>query len=332
MSNAATIVPGNAPVEVQPMADSLTIGSNPATQVIASTVTDLSKIDAPDPGVAASGNGLIAGKFRTDADLATATQALLGRVDRVAAYKALETLLGQQPPPVQPGAASDHAAGQQQQRQMSPITGTGLSATATITPLNEGDGDIGAILQRAGLDNKTLAEQWSEHGEFTPDQYAALAKQGIFRSVADAFMSQQTELAAYREADTQARQADAKGRALQLAGGEDQFKNLIRFKNTLPEARRADLDRRLDDFNLFEGAIREIMAEHSASLGAAGSQPQIFGGQPAIGVGGATGFSSGDELYSSQKASNRSHGHWRNDPLFMARLQATPRHIINGAR
>lgn len=185
------------------------------------------------------------------------------------------------------GVFASHKAMETGYKAMASAMGRGLRATgkseaASGNSLQIGgsnelsdDADLAAVLKRAGLDPAAVDAVHARDGRLTDDMYTALKKAGLPRKLVD------SHLDTTRTAQTLV-QEKIRGRAHELAGGEQQLNTLLAFaKSSLPPDRIADLNRRLASAALFEGAIREIAAEHQHAVGA-GKATALVGGQAPV--------------------------------------------------
>jgi hypothetical protein len=133
--------------------------------------------------------------------------------------------------------------------------------------------DVESILKAANLKPEELSEAWSKNGSLTEQQYAALGKLGYTRGVVDHTMKAEAAAAAAAEITGKQISADAE----RIAGGADQLKSLLTWGQSLPQARVEDLNRRLANPNLYAGALVELQAEYTKSVGSGNSRPLVSG-------------------------------------------------------
>lgn len=172
------------------------------------------------------------------------------------------------------------------------------------------------IFAAANLDQKALGEKWVKNGKLDDADYAALkaVMPGATKAVIDQHYKAERAIAESLAKEFNSRRQQAQQRAQDIAGGETQFKTLMAFKDSLPEERKKNLAERLDSFDLFEGAMLEIKAEHERQTGASIQRPLVMGGMPAP-MTGANTF----EEWTALKAAAR-----KGDAVARARLDATP--------
>ena len=198
---------------------------------------------------------------------------------------------------------------------------------AIVKPEETGEETIEQVLAATGLDGEQLAQQFQEHGKLTADQYAALKKRGYSAALVDMTMrGLQAEAQAVMDRSTA-----AVTQAQQIAGGETQ-------EQPLREWAAYNMDPAwLADWNQQEatnpGRYPDMMAlikqKHTEAVGASKAKPLVTGAVPA---GGASGYTSSQELQTAVKAAKTNHGDaWSQDTELQARLKATPAHIRRGA-
>jgi hypothetical protein len=231
---------------------------------------------------------LILGKFKDQAALETA-------------YKELETKLGQQPDPAPAPKPDD-------------------SKLTIIKPEPAADSDsVNAALVKAGLDPQAVASQWMEHGELTPDQYAALQRHGKSRTDVDLVAEAMAIKARNYDADTNA----AIKQAQDLMGGSSDEDNETRLANlrqwagtNMDKQRLAMLNEQVQaNPSFYPDMVRLILTEHQAAVGAGNTQPLISGSAPASGAGA---ISNHDDMKKALAAAKRG------DKAAQARIAATP--------
>lgn len=136
----------------------------------------------------------------------------------------------------------------------------------------DSDEDVPTLVSKAGLKMDDLEKQFIEKGDLTDEQYAAIrkARPSLSKSdikfiangmVAQAKLGQQIKSQTYQE-------------AVKTAGGETQLKTLLHedtLKQFYSPEEIADLSRRVTNPALAIGAIKDIMARHSAHVGSGGN-------------------------------------------------------------
>lgn len=137
------------------------------------------------------------------------------------------------------------------------------------------EASIDQILASANLTQQELSGQWQGNGTLTDDQYASLGRVGYPRSMVDMYLQGQQAQTQLAEVASQ----QAQSRASEMAGGEDQLNTLLSWAGqNLPEHRITDINERLQDPKRFEGAVREVIAEHRESVGAGTASPLVTNG------------------------------------------------------
>ena len=141
---------------------------------------------------------------------------------------------------------------------------------------------VETVLQNAGLNPDELATQYTTSGTLTDAQYAALRAQGYGRPMVDAYLKAQSAAA---QAQTQA-QTQITAQAQEMAGGEAQLQTLLQWAaGGLSAAEVESMEARLNSPQLWQGAMTELLARHSAAVGAGKAQPLITGDTSAGGTG-----------------------------------------------
>lgn len=144
---------------------------------------------------------------------------------------------------------------------------------------NVDDSDIPEIVTKAGLKQEDLEKQYAEHGELTPEQYAAFRKvnPGLGRKVVDAIARGMVAEGAIKTQTLQTIKAEA----VKMVGGEQQWDVLrATAKTFVPADEIEDLETRLRSPKHYKGAIRDLLAHHSAAVEAGKTQPLIGGSAP----------------------------------------------------
>lgn len=188
-------------------------------------------------------------------------------------------------------------------------------------PLSDDD-DLQGILKKAGIKAEDFTAKWSEGKKISDDHFAAIKKVApsmtrklAEETVASIYKAQQIE------AEQLARiQMDVKNRAISIAGGEEQLNTLLNhFAPTLPPAIIQDLQRRLDDPQLAEGAVQELATRYQNKHGT-NAVPIVLGSGIPSGPGPITNAS---ELASVMEARRRG------DKVAIARFNATPKSVLD---
>lgn len=174
------------------------------------------------------------------------------------------------------------------------------------------DFDVPEIITKAGLKPEDLEQAWTEKGDLTPEQYAAIrkAQPGLTNATIKAIARGMAAEAALHASQ----QAQIKAEATSIAGGQQQLEALLAFAKTeFSGAERADLNRRLADPALFKGALQQITAAHREKVGAGKAQPLINGG-PGV----AHSVASADDILKLRRRANSG------DQSALAALNALP--------
>lgn len=235
------------------------------------------------PPVTLPSEALIAGKFKTQADLATGYTNLADKLglkgivrdtfekpeDHVAAYKALEAKLGAAAPVKAPEPTR---------------VDTGIATPPVEPPKNVAD-----VVTRAGLKTDEITAAFKKDGKLSDEQYATLVK------VAPGFLSREMidQFIGGHLVNVQQIQARAQAHAVQIAGGPQQLQTLLSYADALPESVKNDLQSRLNDPGRYEGALLEIQERFRQAARTGGSQNLIHG----TGTSGATVYASNAEMH-----------------------------------
>lgn len=193
--------------------------------------------------------------------------------------------------------------------------------SAAGNPLADDD-DLTGLLSKAGIKPDEFSARWLKEKKIAPEDLASIkkvapwmtAKLGdqIVTSIYEAEQIKAHELARIQQA--------AKSRALEIAGGPEQLDTLRnKYLPSLPGPIKEDLNRRLADVNLYEGAMEELKRMYEKTWGGAASVPMVMG----HGLGsGPPQITTSDELLAAMKA--RRSG----DAAAAARIAATPPETI----
>ena len=135
-------------------------------------------------------------------------------------------------------------------------------------------------LASKGIDDalqKSISETWAKDGKLTDDQYKMLQEKGGYsEAVVNAHMSALASLAQTTVTAQQGKIDAAIDSAAQSVGGDEQLQNLLKWAGTKYQgAELDDLNRRLKDPGLLQGAVSQIAASHRAAVGAGDAQPLI---------------------------------------------------------
>ncbi len=181
---------------------------------------------------------------------------------------------------------------------------------------------IEEIVQAAGLRDEDIITQWQQNRQLLPEQYEAFKRQGYGKEVVDTFIAGQEAQAAGR----QAAQDNMKNDAMNLCGGESKYDMLMAWAETAyDEGQKQLINERLADPRQYQGAIKEMLfdwdakvgADRSASLAQPGSAPAPD----------ASGFTSTHEVLQAM-AELKAKGYA--DDVLAAKLSNTPDHLIQG--
>ena len=273
----------------------------------------------PTPNPTPAPSSKFAGKYETPDALADGYKNL---------YKKVHGEDFNKPLTGQGGRYSDTAALEDAYRDLERVSGKMTAAPPKTEPAAPKPGDplsipkdppadlpkgTAGILARAGLSGKEqeLADQWTKHGKFTPEQYEGLKKAGFDEQAAN-------EWAEGVQARAQVR-ANAYGSAVAeaetIAGGKEKLQALIaQAKDFVPKEDIADFDRRLADPKFVKGAVRDLMAMHQDAIGAGRAQP-LVGGTPST---------AGLVITTAEEFRKVSRAAANGDPDAIKRLDATP--------
>ncbi len=139
--------------------------------------------------------------------------------------------------------------------------------------------DIKEVLALANLDPASLEKQWTEKGELTAEQYAALKAKnpGLTKLVVDHIArGLVAERATERIAVNQ-----AVNEAAAIVGGKAQFDQLLKDAATfVPADEKDDINARLNSVKHIKGAVRDLLEFRAKHIGAAGAKPLASGSTP----------------------------------------------------
>lgn len=191
---------------------------------------------------------------------------------------------------------------------------------APTAPQYGDDADYGTILKTAGVDLQTVSEKFAKDGKLSDADYAAIKKAipGATRKVIDDHFSVAHEAFKLKNEAHVKFQTEVKTRFDSIMGGDDQAKNVMAFVQTLPEKVVADLDRRLKDPDLWEGAALEMRTMYDRKTGADKIAPLVTGGM----VTAPRQISSAEDLINIQR--RRRQGDQEAEAIF----RATPEHVL----
>lgn len=191
---------------------------------------------------------LLAGKFKTPADLE-------------AGYKALEQKLGapKVPPSTEPASTLK-------------IEG---AAPAATTPAE--------IVTRAGLDPAAIGAEFKANGKLSDEQYAALNGQGYTKPIVDAFLRGELAQAGQAEAAQQALRTEA----LAIVGGEESFSHLAEWAKVNCKQGEIDAFNKLVDGKestpeTVRMGMQWLADRHAAATGTRAGSPNTLGAPPQL--------------------------------------------------
>jgi hypothetical protein len=206
----------------------------PAAPPANTTVAAQSPAAQETPAAQPQGGELIGGKFKSTEDL-------------LAAYKALESKLGQSTAPKVEAPATTET----------PTTETPATPDAAQQ-----------AVQNAGLNIQNLFTEYAEKGDLAPESYEALAKVGITKEVVQAHIAGQQALA-----DAQAQQLYS------LAGGQDSFTKMTEWAGTnLTDAEIAAYNDAVTKGSLDQAKLA-VSGLHARFAAAEGVRPNLVTGQ-----------------------------------------------------
>ena len=218
---------------------------------------------APAPATPASPPSKLLGKFENVDALATA-------------YTELEKKLGERggkPAETTPEPAKPAPRG--------PLD-FGTAAPA----VEDEDIDVPTLITKSGLKLDDVVKQWSDKGDLTPEQFAAIRKaspgtsNAVIRHIADGLQAK-AKLITYE-------QQAIRGKLAGMVGGDDKFQMMMDTASTyIPTEQMAGLQALLNNPATAEAAWAVIMQHHAKKGGYEGSRPLVTGQQ-----GGSSGISS----------------------------------------
>ena len=171
------------------------------------------------------------------------------------------------------------------------------------------------VIKAGAVDTTTITETWFRDGKLTDEQYTKIQeswKAARGGSITKADINR--ELKSQQQA-VELQIQGAVSQAHSVAGGEDRFAELLQFASTLSPADKADLNKQLANPSTLVAATQRIMGLRASRGGLINAD--FTASTP------NTAFTNSHEMRLAQKASRVSHGHWNQDPAFMARYNAT---------
>lgn len=198
-----------------------------------------------------------------------------GKYDSVEAmeqgYKELESKLGQPAPaaPATPPAPADPPA--------APAVDPTALSLAPLPAVAEAQ-NIEDIMQRAGVTSEDVAAEWQQNGRLSEDQYNKFQNLGFPKIAVDEVIRGQVAQAEVARIGME----QSVSAAQQLAGGEDQLKNLLAYGATaLTPDQQVSINTRLQDPRQVESVVRELRDMHRDSVGASETRQHGGGEAPA---------------------------------------------------
>lgn len=159
------------------------------------------------------------------------------------------------------------------QQQQQPAQGQQNALSIAAQESGE-EADLPTFIQSVGLKQADIAAQWEEHGELTPDQYAAFRKKGVPKSAVNHMLTLEAQNRSFvaEKVMNEARAA---------AGGEQQLNNLLawaRQPNALSEDDRNTYETLRSNPKTTRAAVEWLNAKYANAAGAGGSRAHIEGG------------------------------------------------------
>jgi hypothetical protein len=193
-------------------------------------------------------------------------------------------------------------------------------AETPAAPQYGDDADYGTILKTAGVDLQAVSEKFAKDGKLSDADYAAIKKAipGATKKVIDDQFSTAHEAFKLRNEAHVKFQTEVKTRFDSIMGGDTQAATVMEFVKTLPEKVVADLDRRLKDPDLWEGAALEMRSMYDRKTGADKIAPLVSGGM----VTAPRPISSPEELIDVMRRRRKG------DQEAEARFRATPQSVL----
>lgn len=161
-----------------------------------------------------------------------------------------------------------------------------------------------AALESKGLKMDTFSQEFAQNGALSAESFAALEAAGIPKPMVDAYIAGQQALAA---------QVQAQG--FEVAGGKDQFEQMVKWAATgLTPGEIAAYDAAVTGGSVdqMKLAVAGLRARYEA---ANGREPGLLGGKP--GSGNAPGYASRAEMTTDMKDPR-----YGKDPAFRAKVEA----------
>jgi len=233
--------------------------------------------EAPTDEVVDQQDELLAGKFKSQDDL-------------VAAYKELEGKLG----------STDAPKGEAEvQSEEAPAPTAHFPAEKTdemkAYEVDAYGPEMARVFDAAGMDAKSVSEEFYATGVFPEDAYAALEKQGYSRTMVESYLAGTAGKTAANEVTSQAEVKAIKDRV----GGDDEYGKMMGWAaNNLSEEEATAFNAAVS--NGKESAMWAVEAMHNRFTQQMGSEPNLLGGRAANLVTGDR-FQSAAELTAAMK-------------------------------
>jgi hypothetical protein len=190
------------------------------------------------------------------------------------------------------------------------------------SPEMHADRDIKDVLTATGLDMVDVRATWEQNHTLTQEQYEAFGKVGYSKDVVDTFITGQYAVA-HEQTAIQDRMKDHAG---EMAGGKEELGVIMDWAaKNYNEIDTTNLNQRLSDPRTYESAIKELLFDHSASIGASRSKP-LAGSSTQAPAPGVEGFNTTQEVLDAF-TTMRSMGITEE---MKARLAKTPHHLLEG--
>jgi len=187
-------------------------------------------------------------------------------------------------------------------------------------PLTE-DVDLVGLLTKSKVDPSEFSAAWLKNKKIDDKHFEAIKKNApwMTRKLAEELTTSIYESQQLKAIELERQQKQAKARAFEIAGGQEQWNTLRdHFLPSLPEPIKADLLRRLESIDLYEGAVEELNRMYTKSYGGA-IAPMVMGSSMPTAPGPITTTA---ELIENNKARKRG------DKAAIARFNATPEHVL----
>jgi len=220
---------------------------------------------------------LLAGKFKSAEDLE-------------AAYKELESKLGSAPEEAKDAPEGDAPT----------VDPTAHFPAAKTDEMKAYEVDtygpqMASVFDAAGMDAKSVSEEFHSTGVFPESAYEALEKQGYSRTMVESYLAGTASTTAANEATTQAEVTEIKGHI----GGEEEYGKMMGWASNNLSQEEADAFNAAVS-NGKASAMWAVEALHNRFTKQMGSEPNLIGGKAASSVTGDR-FNSSAELTAAMK-------------------------------